>query len=51
MCLAVEPEVMRVTPVVPIRDRSLLYKRAGDCACQTVQKGQEGGRGLVVTGE
>lgn len=49
--LAVDPEVMRVTPVVLIRDRSLLYKCAGGCALQTAQKGHERGCGLAVTGE
>nr|XP_009929752.1 PREDICTED: putative uncharacterized protein C18orf42 homolog [Opisthocomus hoazin] len=41
---------MRVTPVVPIRDRSVLYKCAEECACQTVQKGQEERCGIVVPG-
>ena len=51
MCLSVEPEVMRVTPVVPIRHRSLLYKCAGVGASQTAQKGEELEHDLAVTGE
>lgn len=49
--LAVDPKVMRVTPVVLVRDRSLLEKCAGCCVCQTALKGHEGGCGLSVTGE
>lgn len=37
--------------MVPTTDRSLLYEWAGECSCQTAQKGQEGERGLAVTGE
>lgn len=37
--------------MVPTTDGSLLYERAGERAHQTAQKGQEGGRGLAVTGE